>query len=184
VTARQQLQGLFDLYRRSYFAGRLPRYKVSLATRHVTGPGHRGECLTATRTLFISPGIDSEAQRRTLLHEMCHIGCPSHGARFQARLRTLAEKHGEGWAAVEAAQYGSPAASVRITNRYVRGAITDLACESPTLSWPRARRILAADVLTRPLDFEKRYPWARAAWLREAREEKAAAARLHLSRMQ
>jgi hypothetical protein len=102
---------------------------------------------------------------------MCHHGTPDHGKRFQGKLRRLATEHGESWAEDDAATHTDPNRSIRFTNRYVRGIITDLACEHPDLSWREARRLLAEEAVSLPLTFGKRYPWAKASWEREAMEE-------------
>ena len=47
-----------------------------------------------------TPQRDPERLRQALLHEMCHIGEPYHGRRFQAKLARLAAA-GESWAEKE-----------------------------------------------------------------------------------
>lgn len=161
---RARLQALFREYRRRYFGGRLPRYQITMARRHINGPGHHGECLTASKRLFVNPGLADEQQRRVLLHEMCHIGCPSHGAKFTARLRRLAEL-GEGWAAEDAERCADW--YLVNANRLLRQVVTDIALDQPEWSWIQARRALAGRMHFRPMVFERTYPWARPAWAKE-----------------
>lgn len=167
---RARLQTLFREYARRYFGERLPRYQITMARRHINGPGHRGECLTASKRLFVNPGLADEQQRRVLLHEMCHIGCPSHGAKFTARLRRLAEL-GEAWAEEDAERCAD---WHRVNaNRLLRQMVSDVAVDRPEWSWTQARRVLAGQMHFQPTVFERTYPWARPAWEKERREARA-----------
>ncbi len=91
---RTHASQLFDELNRKYWRGRLPRYRViQRATLH----GLQGRCNNARRTILLAPHPSPEPLRLTLLHEMCHIGTPYHGRRFQANLERLACQ-GEAWA--------------------------------------------------------------------------------------
>ena len=173
LSRRRALQALFAEYNVRYFGGRLPRYRISLARRHDRaglGTRHGGECFPRTKIIFVAPGMPEETQRRVLLHEMCHIGCLYHGQRWQAKMRRLAEL-GEPWAAEQAEEYRRLGRSS--SNAELRWRITDGASLTPNLPWIKARRIFAEEWLLRPLRFEKRFPWAKAAWRRECAEWRA-----------
>ena len=65
-----------------------------------------GECDAATRCIRIDESLSAEAERRVLLHEMCHAATPGadHGPAFQRELTRLAT-YGEAWAAEEAIRW-------------------------------------------------------------------------------
>ena len=93
-----ELDELFDDLNRSLFDGQLPKYHVR---RREPQNGEYGSIDHATRTIWLCRLSDL---RKTLLHEMCHIGTDGHGRRFRAQLRHLA-KRGETWAQEERAYY-------------------------------------------------------------------------------
>ena len=99
----EQLRAHFDDYRARYFPGRLRRYQVVLTDRFPDDHPGEGYCDTTRNVIYVRQGMDAQPTRRTLLHEMCHVGCPGHGKKFQQRLRALAAQ-GEAWAEDEAKQ--------------------------------------------------------------------------------
>ena len=92
------LDRLFDDLNRSLFDGQLPKYRVR---RREPQNGEYGWIDDAARTIWVCRLCDL---RKTLLHEMCHIGADGHGRRFRARLRHLVRR-GETWAQEERAYY-------------------------------------------------------------------------------
>ncbi len=92
------LDRLFDDLNSRLFDGRLPKYRVRRRQPHA---GEFGCIDDAARTIWICASPDV---RKTLLHEMCHIGTDGHGRLFRARLRQLA-RCGEAWAQEERAYY-------------------------------------------------------------------------------
>jgi hypothetical protein len=78
----------------------LPAYRIQFARFEIRG--QKGKCDTARRMIRLSREFqdDPDGLRRELLHEMCHIGSPGHGRRFQAKLARLAAA-GESWAEKE-----------------------------------------------------------------------------------
>lgn len=78
---------------------------------HFVGEGYSatyGVCDDARRIILLRRELDPVKVRRVLLHEMCHVGLPSHGPshgrRWQARMLRAAEM-GETWAAEEVEMY-------------------------------------------------------------------------------
>ena len=92
------LDQLFDELNRVFFEGRLPKYRVRRCEPHSR---EHGFIDNAAATIWICASPDP---RKTLLHEMCHIGTPGHGRLFRAKLRRLA-RLGETWAQAERAYY-------------------------------------------------------------------------------
>ncbi len=91
---------LYNEFNRQFFGGRLPRYRVTVTTSTLSA----GMCLSDRRLIQLQRGLDPKTLRRFLLHEMCHIGTPYHGRRFQEKLLRLAAQ-GEVWAKEEADKY-------------------------------------------------------------------------------
>ena len=84
---RQSLNQLFDELNSRWFDGRLRRRKVRWAT--FRNPHQRGVCPPGPKPILIVRGMSPAGVAAILLHEMCHIGCPSHGRRFTARIARL-----------------------------------------------------------------------------------------------
>jgi hypothetical protein len=160
MTARR----LFDALNQQFFGGRLPAYTVRERQR-IPGMGEEqvGKCDDLRRTIWLISGLAPDMRRQTLLHEMCHVGCPGfHGKRFQKRLLKLAAL-GEEWAREEAelcALQGN-----MTLKQYIRPTIEDLARGLPHIPWRTARRRLRAE---HGEVFDSVAPWARGVWLKEA----------------
>lgn len=153
-----------------FFRGRLPRFLVTLSAM---APSHHGSCYEKRRLISLNRHLESDPElfRRTLLHEMCHIGIPDHGQRFQRRLLKLATL-GESWAREEAEDYRlrCPSWSAEMAN--LRGKLDEYAALSPR---PRPRfpslvRFLASDLGLKSPDLLRRAPWLRPAWTRACNE--------------
>lgn len=97
---QQQLDALFDEANQKFFRRCLPKYRLVFAGEQVLGAAD-GRCWQAQRTIRIAERLKPDPARvyRTLLHEMCHHGCPHHGKRFMTKLERLAAM-GETWASV------------------------------------------------------------------------------------
>jgi hypothetical protein len=92
------LDRLFDDLNNSLFDGQLPKYRVRQRQAEETEYGFIDD---AARTIWI---CRSDELRKTLLHEMCHIGTDGHGRLFRAKLRHLVRR-GETWAQDERMYY-------------------------------------------------------------------------------
>lgn len=159
------LQALFESFNRQFFAGQLPAYRVYSRAK-VVGDGIElpGCCDSTNRVILIQRGIAGDALRRLLLHEMCHIGTPYHGRKFQAKLLQLAAQ-GEAWAGEEA----SGLADGYSWNQAVRGLCDQLdetARFSPRPRFPAAVRALARSLRPglNPNELLRMAPWLRARW--------------------
>jgi len=97
----QGLAALFDALNGRHFGGRLPKYRVVCSRLPGLCSGKDDEDRHLIR---LSGGLSPEMRRRILLHEMCHIGIPGHGTRWQARMLRLADQ-GEAWAHDEVHEY-------------------------------------------------------------------------------
>ena len=90
--SKVRLAQLYREFNEQFWSGRLPQYRVAFHSL----PGNLlGECLTDRKLIRIAPSLKGKPDqlRRTLLHEMCHIGTGTgHGKRFQAALMRLAEQ--------------------------------------------------------------------------------------------
>jgi hypothetical protein len=170
---------VYDALNGQLFSSRLPPFTVRWMQPQTTG--QLGRCEADKRLiLLVGPRpIDAEL-RQVLLHEMCHIGCPGHGKRFQRKLRHLANL-GEAWAEEEARQYAEAVALGRRLplTAQLRHAIDDLAIAHPELAWRVARRVLCRDGCSdlAGTGLKKMAPWAAAAWRKAAAEVLAARAR-------
>ena len=152
---------LTQLYRelnQRFWNGRLPDYRVRFCKLPV---GKKGECLSERGLIRLTVGLEEDELRRTLLHEMCHIGCHYHGQKFLARLIRLAEQ-GEQWATEEAEMYrNGPSWNESI--RMIRDDLFTIALDGT----PRFRDVVAffaRDFGEHPARFIKRIPWLKAAW--------------------
>lgn len=161
------LGGLFDDLNRRYFGGRLPKYRVVLAA--LPGPCD-GRCETDRRLIRLARRLAPDERRRLLLHEMCHIGIPGHGVRWQARMLRLADQ-GEGWARKEARAYRTSAETPRMLWAAITDALHDLAHHRPRLRLAQVRRICSADCdLTVP-ELLRLFPRFDRTWERIREEE-------------
>ncbi len=97
------LQRLFAQLNHELFDGKLPVYRVRFSPR-VKGCWY-GFCYVKRRVITLRPTLQGEELRRTLIHEMCHIGSgPRHKKPWQARMLAVADK-GEHWAREEVEMY-------------------------------------------------------------------------------
>jgi hypothetical protein len=152
------LAAAFQEFNDRYFGGRLRKVRVRFkaAGRPPLRPGGSGHYDSSSRTIFIAR---TESQiLETLLHEMCHIGEPHHGTKFRAKLLHLRSLGASVAAADCEPRLRGPA------EFHIRHAIDDLFLQAPTLTWPRARKLLAWDLGLRPKELEIRAPWARGVW--------------------
>lgn len=89
MTEDAVVRRLFEDLRDRHFPGRLRGYKTRVG--YAPGWSGDGRCDTTRRVIFIAPGVAGkpESLRALLLHEMCHVGTPGHGAAFAAKLDRL-----------------------------------------------------------------------------------------------
>ncbi len=161
-----RLTKLYHELNRKFFRGRLPRYRVTLSS---SIPSH-GACLNDRRLIQLQRGLDPEMLRRLLLHEMCHIGTPYHGHRFQAKLYRLSAQ-GEAWAKDEAEKYrNAPSWNHEMAN--LRAKLDGVAFETGSKGPKFASLVawLAHDLGLRPRELLRRSPWVRTAWKNACRD--------------
>jgi SprT-like family len=155
------LTALYHELNQRFFGGRLPRYRVTFARPRVSG--WHGECFPAQRLIRLRRGLTGEELRRTLLHEMCHIGAPDHGRRWQAKLARLGEQ-GETWVQDELEGYQQNPLTWPQLLAELKDGLEDLAHQDPRPSLATLRRY-AADTLTcQPGEVLRKVPWLPAAW--------------------
>ena len=153
---------LYEELNRDLFKGRLPRFRVTLCgSKHLPGASP-GECLEGRRLIRLRRGLEPEGLRRWLLHEMCHIGVPDHGLRFQTRLLRLADQ-GESWA-LEEVKGIREAPSWNHAMANLRGKLDDVAGQVPRPRFTQLLRWLADDFGMPPGKLLQSAPWIRAAW--------------------
>ncbi len=156
---------LYHDLNRQFFNGRLPRFRVVLCFLH--GSLH-GECLPERRLIRLDRSLDPERMRRTLLHEMCHIGSLGHGTRFQNKLLRLATQ-GEKWAREEAEQYRThPGLGTALAD--LRKTLDDVAFIQPRPRFPSLLRWLSRDWGRRPKELLRIAPWLEDAWTKACNE--------------
>ena len=157
-----RLQRLFDELNKVFFRGRLPRYRVF---RKPLRANHNGWCLSEKRTILLHRELVGEELRQVLLHEMCHIGSSGHDKRFQAKLTRLASM-GEAWATKEAQMYAEACLLKIPQASRLKHIIEDGAIDAPEAPWIKIRSYLANELGISPLELVKKYPWAKAAWMK------------------
>ncbi len=159
-----ELRELFEDLKARYFSRRLRGYRVALVERvprkHVTTSGY---CDNRRRILYVVAGRDDETIRRTLLHEMCHVGSSAHGKVFCAKLRRLAEQ-GEAWAEDEAR--GLEEQPWRQPAQLVRVRLEDIAEDMPETSWKDVLRYVARDMSRTQKEIRRIAPWGARVWKR------------------
>jgi hypothetical protein len=152
---------LYHELNQRFFGGRLPRYRVTFAQPRVSG--WRGECFPARQLIRLARGLTGEPLRQTLLHEMCHIGAPSHGQRFQAKLARLVAQ-GELWAQKELEGYQEPQLTWPQLIAQVKDDLDELASQQPRPSLAAIRRVAADTLVCLPGEVMRKVPWLPAAW--------------------
>jgi hypothetical protein len=159
----KHLTQLYNELNRQFFNGRLPRYRVTFYKAMTK----QGWCISERRLIRLSPSLPDAQIRKVLLHEMCHIGTPDHGKRFQAKLARLAAL-GEAWANDEIRMYAdNPAIPWQAE---VKQQIQDILIDQPDACFWPAIRSIAYDLGITPGELLHRAPWVRATW-KKARAE-------------
>jgi hypothetical protein len=153
-------QALFEELNNKYFRGRLRRCSVRLVNFSI--PGKEGGYDSSSKTIFLRRHLNQRKMRETLLHETCHVGCPSHGARFKARLVRLSELGAK--LNVADRNLMKDTDDPRSLTREIKNALDELALEQPHIDWPAARRLLADYFGRSPSQLERAAPWARKLW--------------------
>jgi hypothetical protein len=164
---RQPLDALFDAANQKFFRGRLPKYRVVFAGERALGSAD-GRCSQGQFTIRIAERLKPDPARvhRTLLHEMCHHGCPFHGKRFMRKLERLAAM-GEAWASKEIAEYHN-SASWNENMRTVRTAVEDLARAklrgNERTTFKDVTRTVGRDLGLPDAEVTHKIPWLKRCW--------------------
>ncbi len=100
------LDRLFLDHRSRYFPGRLKGYSVGVDDEldHESGFCDSTLRLIAVNASLLNSPLDL---RRTLVHEMCHVGIPNHGRAFREELLRVA-RLGEPAAVLELRECAAP----------------------------------------------------------------------------
>ena len=163
---QKDLAKMFVKANAKFFRGRLPKYRVVFASESTMG-AKDGECLQDRLLIRVARRLQSDSSqlRRTLLHEMCHHGCPHHGKRFLAKLKRLADL-GEEWATGEIKEYlGSPTLNHEI--QAIKSNLEVLANRSQDprkLDFGVVEMCVARDFGYSREEIRKKMPWLRSAW--------------------
>ena len=110
------LEELFVDLRSRYFPNRMRAYSVRVDDDLDDQSGY---CDSTLRVIAVGAGLLASPLelRRTLVHEMCHVGIPNHGRAFLKQLRRVAQL-GEPAAVLELREYtGRPISSSTRTRR-------------------------------------------------------------------
>lgn len=163
---------MFEELNAAYFGGKLPRYTVGFSRRLPGGRHTMGRCDDEHKEIMISEDLAPswKVVRETLLHEMCHIGCPSHGRRFQERLKALADR-GETWALEDLRDYTEmtwPKIQA-LTKTALADAAMDLSRRGGTVP-TRLTEGIANQLGYSLVELRRSMPWVDASW-RIARRE-------------
>ena len=169
---KQSLSSLYDSLNVEFFVGRLPKYRVVFNSSMRLD----GEIVPERRLIRLNRALASNRVmlRQTLLHEMCHNGCESHGKKLQERLIRLGDQ-GEDWAYAEAEQYRTaPSWNKMMSNLILEMIdITHSVGGTTDASYPSFSRVvesLAYEHGMSPRELMRRAPWRRASWERAKRE--------------
>jgi hypothetical protein len=156
-----QLSELFDELNEQFWNGRKPRYRVKFSSlaRYQKLGDFQGECVPKRRTIYLRSNLKGKQLREVLLHEMLHIGCMSHGRKFQERLQYLADR-GETWAKVQIGSYSS-GPNWNQTIREFRSDLDTFAMHEPRPKWSQIVRYAKTQFGDTAL---KHVPWLRGAW--------------------
>ena len=149
-----------------FFRGRLPKYRVVFTSVDTMG-NMDGQCLQDRLLIRVAKELRSDPYRvrRTLLHEMCHHGCPHHGKRFLAKLKRLADL-GEEWAGEEIEEYqGSSTLNQDIQEIKSKLEILASSSQDPReLEFAKIEMCVAGDFGYTREEIRKKIPWLRSAW--------------------
>lgn len=104
---RTLLERLFDDLNTELFDGRIARCAVRRASYLTRLHGCDGLYEPSRHQILIQSGLSPHAERRVLIHEMCHAKLPAHHGHGYAFLRELRRlgRQGERWAMKEANRY-------------------------------------------------------------------------------
>jgi SprT-like family protein len=106
---RTVLERLFDDLNTELFDGRIAPCAVRRTSYLTRLHGCDGLYEPSRHQILIQSGLSTRAERRVLIHEMCHARLPAHhghGSAFRNQLRRLARR-GEAWAIQEANRYAN-----------------------------------------------------------------------------
>jgi len=106
---RTVLERQFDDLNTQLFDGRIAPCAVRRAAYLSRQHGCDGLYEPSRHQILIQTGLSPRAERRVLIHEMCHARLPSHhghGYLFLSELRRLGRR-GETWALAEADSYAN-----------------------------------------------------------------------------
>jgi hypothetical protein len=152
---------LYHELNRRFFGGKLPRYRVTFAQARRSG--WDGECFPDRRLIQLRRGLAGDELRRSLLHEMCHIGAPGHGRRFLAKLARLVDQ-GEAWAQEELERYQHTQHTWTDLIAQVKDALEETAYEHPRPRFTVIRSGVANILCCEPGQVLQKVPWLKAAW--------------------
>jgi hypothetical protein len=134
---RHDLTEMFARFNRDYFGGRKPRYRV------LRQPWRGGYCDIERRRILLPLGMEGDELAAVLLHEMCHIGCPYHGRRFQERMRRLIPLVSASVAAGIELYLGMRGETLRET---ISSRLHSIAVEYPATPWKWVRRVIGPEL--------------------------------------
>ena len=171
------LNRMFAQLNAEFFAGRLPEYSVIFSAQ-IRGP-KKGQSDSKERIQLAKEiADDPKLLRRTLIHEMCHHGCPGHGKTFIAELDRLATL-GEEWAAEEAEEYRKKAISWNDLMRETKQSLEEWAAHSvrssKATSFKAIHLRVRQELSLSAKEIDKKLPWLRASWRNAVQEAKLAA---------
>ena len=164
------LTEMFARFNRDYFGGRKPRYRV---LRYPLLNYGRGYCDIERRRILIAHGIEGDVLAATLLHEMCHIGCPGHGRLFRDRIRRLISLVPPSVAPGFELDLGPRGQTLR---ELISSRLDSIAMEYPATPWQLVRRFLIRNELPSTFNVrekrrnERRLAGAKREWTRLSRE--------------
>jgi hypothetical protein len=168
----RDLAEMFDRFNRDYFGGRKPRYRVLRYPLRRT----RGCCDTKRRRILIAQWLEGNMLTASLLHEMCHIGCPGHGRLFQDRIRRLLPLVSPSIASLlEVLEVKLPERAQLTLRDWISARLRSIAAGRPAAPWRGVRRVLINMELQSPCTEperrrqERRLAWARREWAKISR---------------
>jgi GNAT superfamily N-acetyltransferase len=168
----RDLAEMFDRFNRDYFGGRKPRYRVLRYPLRRT----RGCCDTKRRRILIAQWLEGNMLTATLLHEMCHIGCPAHGRLFQDRIRRLLPLVSPSIASLlEVLEVKLPERAQLTLRDWISARLRSIAAVRPAAQWRGVRRVLIEMELQSPCTEperrrqERRLALARREWAKISR---------------